>query len=361
MQSTVIITGENSRVKTMEKSKTVGFIGGKFLPFHLGHVYVILAASNLVDELYVVLSSSKNRDKELCDRDGIKYIPAEVRLSWIGEFISDLENIKLIHIEDDHWDADYDWEEGANKIKEAIGKPIDYVFSSETSYNDFFNKYYPNSKHVVVDDKRKTVTISATELRKNLYDHWDKLPNCARAYFTKKIAIIGTESCGKTTLAKKLAKFYNTKYFHEIGRDFSEKYSNQLTDEMFNFIAMEHIILQRKKAEEANKILLVDSDAVVTQYYLDMYFNGKKSSLIDEIIKLQDYDLILYLEPDVKWVDDGLRFSGADEERKKNNEKLKQMYAERGIKFVTINGDYSERFNKSRELIDNLFVNTKLK
>ena len=68
MQSTVIITGENSRVKTMEKSKTVGFIGGKFLPFHLGHVYVILAASNLVDELstfYLVSEAYEKLNKIL--------------------------------------------------------------------------------------------------------------------------------------------------------------------------------------------------------------------------------------------------------------------------------------------------------
>ena len=124
----------------MAKDKTVGFIGGKFLPFHLGHVYVILAASNYVDLLYVVLSSSKKRDKELCERDGIKYIPAEIRLSWIGESLNNLENIKIIHIEDDHWDADYDWEEGANMIKKAIGEKIDFVFSSENGYEEHFKK-----------------------------------------------------------------------------------------------------------------------------------------------------------------------------------------------------------------------------
>lgn len=339
----------------MVNKKTVGFIGGKFLPFHLGHVYVILAASNQVDELYVVVSSSKNRDRELCKRDGIKYIPADVRLSWIGECLNNLENIKIIHIEDEHWDADYDWEEGANLIKKAIGKPIDFVFSSENTYSEYFQKYYPNSKHIVIDDKRKTVTISATDMRKNLYDNWDKLPNCVKSYFTKKIAIVGTESCGKSTLTKKLAKFYNTNYVEEVGRDYCEKYSNQLTEDMFNLIAMEHFLLQIKKSQESNKLLFIDSEAVVTQYYLDMYFKGKKSELVEQIIKLQDYDLILYLEPDVKWVEDGFRFAGKDEDRIKNNEKLKKMFKNRGINFTSINGDYTQRFNKSRELIDDLW------
>jgi len=339
----------------MPNKKTVGFIGGKFLPFHMGHVYAILTASNQVDELYVVLSSSKNRDRELCERDGMKYIPADVRLSWLGATFRDLDNIKIIHVEDEHWDRDYDWEEGANMIKAAIGKPLDFVFSSETSYNKLFKKYYPQAKHVVIDDPRKTVTISATELRKNLYGNWDKLPTHVRPYFTKRIALIGTESCGKTTLTKKLAKFYNTNWVREIGRDYCDKYGNQLTAEMFPLIAMEHYLEQSKKSEESNKILFIDSEAVITQYYLDMYFRGKKSSLLEEIIKLQNYDLVLYLEPDVKWVNDGTRFAGEDVVRKANNEKLKKMYAERKIPFVTISGNYDNRFNRAREAIDKLF------
>jgi HTH-type transcriptional regulator, transcriptional repressor of NAD biosynthesis genes len=336
----------------MESNKTVGFIGGKFLPFHQGHVYAIIAASNQVDKLHVILSSSKNRDKEICDRDGMKYIPADIRLSWLGESLHNLDNIEITHIEDDQWDNNYNWEEGANMIKKAIGQKIDCVFSSETSYNEHFSKYYPDSEHIVIDDPRKTVTISATEMRKNLYDNWDKLPLCVRSYFTKKVVIIGTESSGKSTLTKKLAKFYNTNYVHEIGRDYCEKYSNQLTKDMFDLIAMEHFLLQKKKAGESNKVMFIDSEAVITQYYLDMYFDGKKSPLIEEIIKLQDYDLAIFLEPDIKWVEDGLRFAGEEKTRKKNNKKLKNMFHDRGIPFVSISGDYDARFNESRKLVD---------
>jgi len=337
------------------KSEKVGFMGGKFLPLHQGHIYVIIAASNYVDKLYVILSSSKNRDRELCERDNIKYIPAEVRLSWLGEALNNLENIEIIHIEDDQWEDNYNWEQGADMIKKAINQPINCVFSSEVSYNDLFKKNYPNSKHVVVDDKRKTVTISATELRRNLFDNWDKLPTSVRSYFTKKVAIVGTESCGKTTLTKQLAKFFNTNYVQEVGREYCEKYSNNLTKEMFNLIAAEHFLLQDKKSQESNKVLFVDSEATITQYYLDMYFHNEPSQLIEEIIKLQDYDLVIYLEPDVKWVHDGLRFAGKEATRKENDEKLKKMFSDREINFVSINGTYSERFNKARKLVNDLF------
>ncbi len=335
--------------------KTIGFIGGKYLPFHQGHVYTIMAASNQVDLLYVVLSSSKNRDRELCERDGIKYIPAEKRLSWMGSCLHDLKNIKILHIEDDQWDANYDWEDGARMIKEAIGKPIDKVFSSEPGYGVHFNKYYPGSEHVIVDDLRKTVPLSATEVRRNLYAHWDKLPQAVRADYVKKVALVGTESCGKSTLTTKLAKFYATEHVSEVGREYCERYSDQLTVEMFPSIAMEHFLLQQKKAESADKILFVDTEATITQYYLDMYFPGQVSPLVEEVIKLQDYDLVLYLEPDVEWVDDGLRFAGKEDERERNNQKLKGMYQKRGIDFVSVSGNYQQRFDQARGLVDRLF------
>jgi len=342
--------------KMMIEKKTVGFIGGKFLPFHLGHMYAILTASGYVDELYVILSSSKKRDKELCDRDGMKYIPADVRLSWLGNAFSDIENIKVVHMTDNYGNDDYNWEEGADVVKTLIGKNIDYIFSSEYSYAAIFKKYYPEAKHIVIDEKRQNFNISATELRRNLYAHWDMLPGCVRPYFTKKVLVIGTESCGKSMLVKKLAKVYNTSFVHEVGRDYCERYSDRLTPSMFEHIAMEHYLLQEKRSELSNKILFVDSEATITQFYLDMYFNKAHSSLIEEIIKLQNYDLALFLEPDVRWVDDGLRFSGDDEIRKKNNDRLKKMYADRGIEVISISGDYNERFRKSKELVDSLFL-----
>jgi HTH-type transcriptional repressor of NAD biosynthesis genes len=335
----------------MEQKNTVGFIGGKFLPLHLGHVYAIEQAAKQVDELYVILTSSEKRDKELCERDGIKYIPTDIRLSWLGAALKDISNAQVIHVKDNWGNDDYDWDKGAEMIQKAIGKPIDSIFSSENDYEKHFIKNYPNAKHIVIDNDRKNIPISATDIRKDLSGNWDKLPSYVKSYFTKRVAIVGTESCGKTILTIKLAEYFRTNYVHEVGRDYCEKYDNQLTVEMFDQIGIEHFLLQQKKAEESNKVMFVDSDAVITQYYLDMYFNGRKSPLIEEIIKLQEYDLVIYLEPDVKWVEDGLRFAGDEGVRKSNNEKLKKMYKDRGIKFVSISGSYSERFEKAKNFV----------
>jgi HTH-type transcriptional repressor of NAD biosynthesis genes len=199
------------------------------------------------------------------------------------------------------------------------------------------------------------VNISGTELRKNLYSHWDKLPEYVRKYFVKKVVIVGTESCGKSTLAKKLAKLYNTNFVEEVGRRYCEKYSNRLTKEMFNLIAMEHFLEQEEKTTHSSKLIIIDTEAIITQFYLNKYFEGEKSDLIEEIIKIQNYDLVIFLEPDIAWINDGLRSEGEKGIREKNNEQMKQMFKERGISFVTITGNYDERFNKARVLIDKLF------
>ncbi len=322
----------------------IGFFGGKFLPFHLGHVYAIMQASNYVDKLYVVLASDDETDKQLCKKSGIKFISPMERLSWMGETLKDLENIHILHVED------YGWEDCSGKITEAIPGKITHVFSSEESYGEYFHKYYPYAKHVVIDNSRNTVSISATEIRNDIYKHWEMIPNCARPYFLKRVCIIGTESCGKSTLTKQLAKFYNTNYVHEVGRDYCDKYKNQLTPMHFDSIAMDHWRLQENLAETANKIMFIDSEAIITQLYLEMYGFGP-SGLIEEIAKKQDYDLYLYLEPDVKWVDDGLRVKGSDSERHENNNNFKKAFDSRGIEYFVIQGSYKERFDESIRLI----------
>ncbi len=347
-------------IQSLEHIKgTVGFIGGRFLPFHRGHIFAIIEASNHVEDLYVVLNSSEKKDREICLADGIRPMPADVRLSWIGESISKLDNIHILHIQDDTWGESDNWDAGTQAVKKAIGRPISHVFSSDHAYDELFDKYYPEARHVAIDALRSTVTArSAGEIRRNLYDYWSLLPHTVQSFFVKRIAFVGTESTGKTTLAEKLSKFYNTAYVHEVGRDYTLKFSDQLTEKHFDMLAMEHYLFTEEKSLDCNRVLLVDSEAIVTQYYNEMYF-GRRSPLIDQIIRRQEFDLWLYLEPDLEWIDDGVRFAGDPELRERNNDHLKEMLAEYGIKFQSISGDYNKRFSDAKKAIDALFESRK--
>lgn len=332
----------------------VGFIGGKFLPLHQGHLYAIIYASTIVDELYVILSSSKKRDKYYCKKSNLPYLSSELRLNWLGEELKEFENIKILHVEDNQGIKDYSWEEGADKIKKLIGKKIDVIFSSEKEYDNHFKKYYDNPNHIIIDNKRNQIPISATKIRNDLYGNWQYLPKAVKKYFVKKIAIVGTESCGKSTLTKNLAKYFKTNYVAETGRNYCEKYSNQLTEAQFNEIAMEHYLKQIKQLDSSNKLLFVDSEAIITKYYYNHYHPNKKSNLINEIIKLQNYDLVLYLEPDVEWFDDGTRFLGEQDIREQNNLQLKDLFCKHKHKFKIIKGDYTQRFLSAKKEINEM-------
>jgi HTH-type transcriptional regulator, transcriptional repressor of NAD biosynthesis genes len=338
---------------------SVGFFGGKFLPLHLGHVYAIVQASSIVDELYVVLSHSEKRDKELCRDTKMEYIPAQIRLRWLSKLTKDMPHVKVVSIEDYQGNDDYDWNEGAQLIKKAIGKPIDYVFSSETEYNELFKELYPTTKHFLIDPIRTHVNISATVIRKEgVFRHWSFIPVMVKPYFVKKVVVVGTESCGKSTLTKNLAKIYNTTYVEEYGRIVCEELGGCdgiISVEDYQKIAYGHKMEEIRAIEKANKLVFIDTEAIVTQFYSNLY-NNEHQTVLDEIAKLQVYDLWLYLEPDVEWVNDGLRVHGEDEVRVKNNLQLKTLLKSHNIDYKILNGDYLDRLNGAIKLIDELLT-----
>lgn len=335
----------------------VGFIGGKFLPLHLGHVYAIVYASTMVDELYVVLSHSERRDRELCQDTKMNYIPAQIRLRWLSKLTIDIPHVKVISIEDDQDNDQYNWAEGARLIKKKIGKPIDFVFSSELEYNDIFKGLYPTSKHVLIDPNRTHVNISATKIRhEGVFNNWEYIPDVVKPYFIKKIVVVGTESCGKSTLTKNLAKIYNTKYVAEYGRTVCEEIGGCegiIVKEDYQQIAYGHKMKELKAIEKANKLVFIDTEAIVTQFYSNLY-NHEHQTVLDEIAKLQDYDLWLFLEPDVQWVDDGLRVHGEETARANNNHHLKTLLNKRNIDYKILSGNYEDRLKGAIEWIDKL-------
>jgi len=303
----------------------IGQYGGKFLPFHSGHHYAAMEALTHVDKLYIILFHNKEFDKQLCEKEGIKEMSPELRKSWIGHSISELrklgKEVDLLEIEYD--EMEYDWTKGTAQVRKMI-PGLTHVFSSEPAYDQFFKVNYPNAKHVILDRDRSFVNISATEIRQDPFKYWEYILPITRPHFTKKILFTGVESVGKSTMARNLAKYFNTNYVHEIGRDYCEKHANQLTVKQFDNIAMKHWIAQQDALEHSNKYLFVDSDAVVTRYYLEKYHKGADSNLIKEIIKLQDYDQIFILSSEVDWVNDGYRF--LESTRKEDETYLIEQY-----------------------------------
>ncbi|RFU62855.1 multifunctional transcriptional regulator/nicotinamide-nucleotide adenylyltransferase/ribosylnicotinamide kinase NadR [Peribacillus glennii] len=330
----------------------VGMYGGKFLPCpHMGHVYAMIQASSMVDELHVIVSHDPLYEKELCDSDGVlDYVPHTMRVRWWVQLTKDMEHVFVHEVYDEQTGSPSDWDKGAEAIKKVVGKAINTVFSSEHSYTPIFHRLYPNAEHIVLDPERKTYPISGTALRtKGILKNWDMVPSVVRPYFVKKVVVVGTESCGKSTMVRNLANLFNTVYVEEFGRNFYDRLGSceDITIAAdYPEIAFEHKRNENRKLKDANRVIFIDTEAIVTQFF-SMAYLGIRQPIVDEIAKQQHYDLWLFLEPDVKWVDDGTRSFGEQKKREENNKLLKSLLANHGVTYKTISGTYGERLEKA--------------
>ncbi len=331
------------------KKYKVGMYGGCFCPLHLGHLECLIRAAGLCEELYVVISWKEHED-----------IPLKVKIRWIHQLTKHIGNVKMIPLKDqtvckeDYTEA-Y-WEADCKKVKEAIGKTIDVVFcGSDYDENSFWNKCYAESEFVVFPRNQ----YSSTEIRKDLYGHWEWMPQIVRSYFTKKVLLIGGESAGKSTLTINLANYFNTVYLEEVGRDLSELSGTDryMLSEDFTRILLEHKAKEYRLIGQANKVLFEDTDCLVTRFFMDFLEDENmegNARLAEAIAALNQYDLILFLEPDVEWVQDGDRSEVMAADRTKYSEMIKALYEKQGFSFQVIRGDYNSRFEQAVQYVREL-------
>lgn len=108
--------------------------------------------------------------------------------------------------------------------------------------------------------------------------------------------------------------------------------------------------MEFEASRSANKVYFCDTDAVVTNYYAHLY-EDTDLPIARAIAAEQKYDLIIYLKPSNRWVDDGFRMHSSEEIRQANDEILLKMFEEHNIKMTILNGTYEENYNKSIELV----------
>ena len=341
----------------------VGMYGGSFDPLHTGHIHDIIRASAMCEELYVMISWCEGREST----------SKELRYRWILNSTTHLPNIKIIMIEDkavskEEYNTEYYWKKGAQDIKKIIAKPIDVVFcgSDYAGTNRFESLYCPES--VIHYFDRSEVPISSTEIRQWAMDNWDYIPEVCKPYYTKKVLIVGGESTGKSILVQNLALAYNTNFISEVGRDICACAGGEelmIPEDLYE-IFLRHKVNIMDNVKRSNRITFVDTDALTTLFYCKFLLgeNSKKFStctkMAEAIIEMDEWDLVLFLEPDVAFVQDGTRNERIQQEREKYSNQLKSIFDKYKVKYEQIGGDYLQRFDKAKMLIEEkLKINTK--
>jgi NadR type nicotinamide-nucleotide adenylyltransferase len=159
-------------------------------------------------------------------------------------------------------------------------------------------------KFIPVDVKRELVSISGTMMRKNPLAHWEYLHPVVRPYFLKRVAIVGPESSGKSTLSVNLADHFDTvsvaEYARNMFTDFSinmlEYDASKPTIKDMSTIARGQIASEDSLARQANRVIFCDTELLTAKYWSGFYFK-ECPVWIEKAAQARKYDLYMLLDP----------------------------------------------------------------
>ena len=164
-----------------------------------------------------------------------------------------------------------------------------------------------------------------------------------------KIAIVGPESTGKSTMAKYLADYYQTIWVPECAREYCENLTGDCTlqDEINMFHGQ--LALEKELLPKANKLLICDTTFITIKIWSDALFGVTPQEVLNELPK-QHYDFYLLLDIDMPWQDDPLRNFPTQREHFMQvwHQELKALKAN----YKVVSGIGETRFQNAVKVID---------
>ena len=164
-----------------------------------------------------------------------------------------------------------------------------------------------------------------------------------------RIAILGAESTGKSTLAEALAAHYRTAWVPEYLREFVE--TQQRTPGADEQLLIATTQRQREAASEAHAhcLLFCDTTPLMTAVYSEHYF-GQADAGLAALAAQHDYAATLVTAPTMPWVADGLQRE-SDAVRQQVHARLIRKLEHGGIAYQLVDGSPHQRV---RQAIDYL-------
>lgn len=324
--------------------KSQGLYLGKFAPFHLGHEFMINEALKTVEKMTVLIYEAP----------GLTEVPLTRRADWIRTFNPEIE---VIECPDGPTDVTYEIT-GMQRHEEYVIKKlgerkITHFFSSEP-YGEHMSVAL-GARDVRIDQERKILPISATEIREDIYKHRKFLNS--RVYFDHliKVVLLGAPSTGKSTLAEKLAEHFKTTHMPEYGREYWEinNIQKRLTPEQLLEIAETHRMREFDLAHEANRYFFIDTNALTTEIFAH-YYHGDSLPRLRELSNetKERYDLVILCGDDIPY-DDTVDRSGEANRSDFQKTTIEEL-DKRGIEYHEVTGSIHDRISEVSRILETM-------
>jgi NadR type nicotinamide-nucleotide adenylyltransferase len=169
-----------------------------------------------------------------------------------------------------------------------------------------------------------------------------------------KIAVVGPESTGKSTMSAYLAKHYNTVWVPEFARGYCEALTEPCTwqDEINMFYGQ--LALEAEYLPKANNLLICDTTFITVKIWSDEIFGRSPQEVLDELPK-HPYDLYLLLNIDLPWEEDPLRDFPHMREHFMDvwHKELDAL----GARYILISGTGYDRYENAVKAVDGFISN----
>jgi len=171
-----------------------------------------------------------------------------------------------------------------------------------------------------------------------------------------KVVLFGPESTGKTTLARQLARYYNSVWVPEYAREYLQnKWNNERKtcepDDLLP-IAFGQMRLENELATKTNTVLFCDTNLLETKVYSEAYYSGTCDPLLEEYALKNKYSLYFLTYIDTPWEADDLR--DKPEERFEMFKAFQTTLKKYNIPFVLLKGSKKQRLDTAVKHIDRI-------
>jgi NadR type nicotinamide-nucleotide adenylyltransferase len=123
---------------------------------------------------------------------------------------------------------------------------------------------------------------------------------------TRRVAIVGAASAGKSTLAARLAQHYGTVWVPEYLREFVDTRGRMPEAGDQIVIARTQVAREQAALAQARGFLFCDTSPLMTAVYSRHYF-GAIDGELELLVQRSRYDHTLVCASDIPWVPDGQR------------------------------------------------------